>query len=447
MTATFQARLLFLAGLFSAFVPPAWAYQLLDESGWTADATLNTRMGLRQGFGINFGAGALYDFGTFDRSTGETERTDLQLALRPGLRTDYRHEDFHAYGGIIVAAATTTLDGELSGQFSRAGDEVIDFDSAYLGVEYGVFDLSYGPQPFTVGDGFILGDGTFNQGHDNGQYWTGAFEAWRNTGILKINTAPIRADVFWLKADADLSRSSLAGFNLENSDKEAWGRVGVMAFEIFDDKYLGWEGMRVWGLRGADLHLPDWTGLRFYAEYVHQGGQSDRSGVDNDADAWYVEPAYQFQAWPWRPRFHYRYARYSGDEANTPENEEYRGLFFTLGKRDWDTWYQGEVNGEFFMFNQNQITHMFKVKAYPDPRYSVMAMYYHHQLDEPRYFGVSTPGTAWSDEVNVELEFHPDDRLYGLVGVAWATPHRAARSVFGDDSQLVLELFVSYTFR
>jgi hypothetical protein len=424
------------------------AYELHADERWRADASLNARVGLRQGYGLNFGRGALQDFGTFNRSTGERKRTDLQLALRPSLTTEFLGPaETKLYGGVTLVAATATLDGELSGQFARAGDQAFDNDAAYVGLQRGVFDLSGGAQAFTVGDGFILGDGTFNQGHDNGQYWTGAFEAWRNTAILRINTDPVRGDVFWLKGDVDLSHARLVGFNLENSDKTQWGRLGLMAFEIIEDSTLGWEGMEVWGIRGSELHLPGWKGPRLFAEYVHQGGKSELTGRRNDADAWYVEPTWQFHAWRWTPRFHYRYAHYTGDRSGTADNEEYRGLFFTLGKRDWDTWYQGEVNGEFFMFNQNQITHMLKAKVFPDPRYAVMAMYYHHELDEPRYFGVPVSAQNWSDEVNLELEFYPSKQLYGLVGVAWATPQQAAQDVFGNDSQLVLELFLSWTFR
>ena len=40
-------------------------------------------------------------------------------------------------------------------------------------------------------------------------------------------------------------------------------------------------------------------------------------------------------ALPWQPRLYYRYAFFSGDDRGTPELEEYRGLFFTIFKRDW----------------------------------------------------------------------------------------------------------------
>ncbi|MSR15511.1 MAG: hypothetical protein EXR86_13320 [Gammaproteobacteria bacterium] len=435
-----------LGGLLALCLLPCAAYEFANTGEFTADAALNARLGLRQGYDINFGYGALPEFAALGQTTGETERTDLEVALRPSVTASYKLPKDELYGGLLVVGATTTLDGELSGQFARAGDRILNTDSAYVGWRHGVFDLSYGAQPFHLGDGFVVGDGNFNQGHDNGQYWIGAFEAWRNTAVLKINTAPLRADVFWLRTDQDLGDARVAGINLENSDVEPWGRVSTSYFEIFDDEGgVGNAGMQVWSLRGGDLHLPSLPQAKLYVEFVQEFGRSERSGIENAADAWYVEPTYQFAAWPWAPRFYYRYARYSGDEATSADNEEYRGLFFTLGKRDWDTWYQGEINGEFFLFNENQITQMLKVKAYPNAKCAVVAMVYHHALEEPQYFGLPTTSTAWSDEVNLEFEFYPNERLYGMAVIAWGTPNAAAKQLFGNDDQVVLGLFLSYT--
>jgi len=395
------------------------AYELIDRGGWHAEAQLNARLGLRQGENINFGAGALTGFGALGSSTGETARTDLQMALKPALQTDYTFERAKLYGGVSVVAATTTLDGELSGQFARAGDRALDTDSAYVGWQYGVLDLSYGGQPFTLGDGLVIGDGNFNQGHDNGQYWIGAFDAWRNTAILKVNTAPLRTDVYWLRTDGDLGDSRVVGLNVENSDPDPYGKFSALAFEVIEDRGIGFEGIQVWGIRGGDVHpLPRFPTFTLFGEYLRQRGESDLTGIENAAEAWYIEPGYQFKEVRWAPRIQYRFSYYSGDEADTPESEEYRGLFFTFGKRDWDTWYQGEVNGEFFLFNQNQVTHMLKLTAFPRPTYEIKAMYYHHSLATPQYFGVPTTSTEWSDEVDVQLVFYPGDRLYGMVGVA-----------------------------
>ena len=181
--------------------------------------------------------------------------------------------------------------------------------------------------------------------------------------------------------------------------------------------------------------------LRAETDVLVGGHASDRVG-------WYVEPTWQFTALPWRPRLYFRYASFSGDDTRTPQYEEYRGLFFTIFKRDWDTWYMGEIAGEFHLFNQNQKTHMAKLKVFPTATTAIGLWYYSHALDTPQYFGLPVRETDWSDEINLGVEYYPDDRLYLFAGTSASRPGPAARQVYGDDeTQWVIETFVSYTFR
>lgn len=437
-----------LLGLSLATSAGASAYELLQRGALLATGELNLRLGYRHGENINYGLGAVQGFGSLT-PLGERSRDDLQLAIKPGLAVEYELPGSVLYGGTTVVAATTTLDGELSGQFARSGDQATDFDSAYVGWRNDWLDFSYGGREFTVGDGLVIGDGNFNQGHDNGQYWTGAFTAWRNTAVLKINTAPVRGDLFWLRTDGDLGDSRVAGINVENADAEAYGRLGFMYFEVFDDNgVIGFDGLEVAGVRGQDLHWPTLPQFKVYGEYVRQRGEVARSGAAVEADGWYVEPTWQFSTLPWRPRLYYRYASFSGDDARTPQYEEYRGLFFTIFKRDWDTWYVGEIAGEFHLFNQNQKTHMAKLKVFPTATTALGLWYYSHALDTPQYFGLPVRETDWSDELNLGVEYYPDERLYLFAGTSASRPGPAARQVYGDDeTQWVIETFVSYTFR
>lgn len=437
-----------LAALWALGATAAYAYELVDRGRLSARGEVNLRLGYRHGGNINYGLGAVQGFGSLT-PVGERTREDLQLAVKPGLAVEYALPGSTLYGGSTFVAATTTLDGELSGQFARSGDQATDFDAAYVGWRNDWIDFSYGGREFTVGDGLVIGDGNFNQGHDNGQYWIGAFTAWRNTAVLKVDTAPVRGDLFWLRTDGDLGDSRIAGVNVENAGGERFGRLGLMYFEVFDDNgVIGFDGLEVAGVRGQDLHWPTLPQLRLYGEYVRQRGEIARSGTPVEADGWYVEPTWQFTALPWQPRVYYRYAAFSGDDPGTPGYEEYRGLFFTIFKRDWDTWYQGEIAGEFHLFNQNQKTHMAKIKVFPTASASFGLWYYHHRLDTPQYFGLPVHDTDWSDEINLGVEFYPDDRLYLFAGTSASRPGAAAREIYGDDdTQWVVETFMSYTFR
>ena len=240
--------------------------------------------------------------------------------------------------------------------------------------------------------------------------------------MLRVNTAPVRGDVFWLRTDDDLGDARVVGVNLETTTKDAFGTLGVMYVEIIDDDFA-LAGMQVASIRGADIKIPGIDQLKFFGEFVIERGESELTGGNNDGHAWYIEGNYQFTESPWTPEFYYRYSHFSGDESGSNDNEEYRGLFFTIFKRDWDTWYQGEVTGEFHLFNQNQITQMAKVKVYPRADMSLVLWYYTHDLDTPQYFGTPVTDTDWAEEVNCGVEYYPSKSFYAYGGFAWGTPH------------------------
>jgi len=416
--------------------------ELYSENGRRVTAEAKFLGGIQAAEGINYGIGA------FD-SLGETERQTLSLGLKPRVDLEWELANSTLYSTFSMVAATTMLDGELSGQIVRSGDHAIDTDSTTIGWRNDKVDISVGGQDFSIGDGFFIGDGNFNKGPADGQYWIGAFSAWRNSAILRFNTQPVRGDVFWLRSDDDLGDARIAGINLETATKDIFGTLGLMYLEIYDDNdALALAGMRVASVRGADIRVPGFDNLKFFGEFVMERGKSDFTGRDNDANAWYVEGNYRFSTVPWTPILYFRYSHFSGDEGDTIENEEYRGAFYTIFIRDWDTWYQGEVTGEFHLFNQNQETKLVKLKVFPRPNWSVGMWYYHHNLDTPQYFGTPVSDTDWSEEVNFGVEYFPSDRFYTFLGFAWGTPHQGAiEAIGGRDDIFVLEMFMSYTYR
>ena len=419
---------------------PVSAFDAREIGNLTVQPSLNIRLGLQHGDGINFGLGAL-------DAIGETERTVLSLAFIPKLDLSLALDASTFYGAVSGVAATTTLDGELSGQIVRSGDQAFDTDHAYFGWRNHLIDLSLGGQEFWVGDGFIIGDGNFNKGEENGQYWIGAFQSWRNSSVVKINTEPVRADIFWLRTDGDLGDSRVVGISLETTTAETFGTLGFMYLEVLQGDAFNLDGIEAWNLRASAIKIPGNENLKFYGEWVLEvGTDDDGGGRDNDAIGWYVEGQYSFPGLPWTPKLIYRYIRLSGDEADTPENEEYRGLFYTIFKRDWDTWFQGEIAGEYHLFNQNQVTQMFKIKSFPHSQWAVTFYYYHHDLEEPHYFGTAVTDTDWAEEINFGIEHFRGDRFYGYAGIAWSTPHTAAKEIFGNDDFIVIQTFISFTF-
>ena len=430
------------AVMINCAMQDAIAVELHNAAGRSAVAEIKFLGGIQAATGINYGIGA------FD-AIGESERETLSLGLKPRLDLEWGLASSTLYSTFSAVAATTTLDGELSGQVVRSGDQAIDTDSTKIGWRNETLDFSIGGQDFAIGDGFVVGDGNFNKGPADGQYWIGAFTAWRNSAILRVNTKPVRADVFWLRSDDDLGDARIAGVNIETTTKDSFGTLGLMYVEIFDSNDdLALEGMRVASIRGADIKIPGIDNLKFFGEFVMERGESDLTGRDNNANAYFIEGNYQFTSVPWTPKFFFRYSHFSGDEGDTSDSEEYLGLFYTIFQRDWDTWYQGEVTGEFHLFNQNQVTKLAKVKVYPKANWSLGMWYYNHDLDTPQYFGTPVTDTDWAEEINLAVEYFPSDRLYTYIGFAWGTPHQGAiDAIGGHDDTFVIEMFVSYTYR
>src|SRR3546814_15678661 len=66
--------------------------------------------------------------------------------------------------------------------------------------------LSVGRQDFTIGDGFLIQDGTI-EGQKRGATILSPRVAFDRTAILRLNTAPVRADVFHLEGTVNQDRS------------------------------------------------------------------------------------------------------------------------------------------------------------------------------------------------------------------------------------------------
>lgn len=401
---------------------------------------MDLRFGLQQGSGINFG------YGAFDHP-GETNRTSLSASIEPRLGLKWGLDASELYGAVSVAAAATDLDGEIAGSFARSGDAAIDTDEAHVGWRNNRIDFSVGAQDFTVGDGLLIADGNFDTGAEDGNFWVVPFNAWRNSAILKVNTEPVRADVFWLRSDRDFGDARVTGINLETNVRPELGRLGFMYFKILEGDRLNLDGLNIWDMRMSDMRVPGIPNALLFGEVVRQVGRDVDNQRDNDALGWYLEAQYHFPEILWTPTFTFRYAHFSGDEAATPENEEYRVMFYTFYKREWDTWYMGEIASEYHLFNSNQITKMFKFEVVPRENWVVTLYYYRHNLEEPQYLGTPVSQEDWADEVNLGVEYFRGHTFYAYAGIVWSTPDTAAREIFGsDDDFTVLQTWLSYTF-
>ncbi|MGQ0663327.1 MAG: alginate export family protein [Pseudomonadota bacterium] len=391
-------RLAIAAGLVVGAVPGAQAqepsFKLYEGGGLTLNMDLTVAFGAFSVGNANFGIGSVGLNGTRKGGRQWTEGFVI-----PSLLAEFDFgEGGSLYGNLSAVGAATRGDGEgqaLSGTSNRP--ERLEVENAVLGWKSGktfealgedAIDISAGRQSFTVGDGFLIIDGTVD-GFGRAAYYLGPRAAFEKTAILKINTEPVRADLFHLASRTDqrtmrandVADSDLYGANIEwfQSAREDRGRadydarqwyVGATAMRIYKADSTGpgsnfsfagggtggaqsanRDGLGVYSLRLGGAFLSALPGLKLYGEAaIQRNGATDRKVR---AGAWYAEPQYQFDL-PWAPRLSYRYAHFSGDPNPADRTDKsWDPLFNNTGPRGIGTWAHGEIYSQYVGANSN----------------------------------------------------------------------------------------------
>lgn len=416
-------------------------------------------LGVRGGIGYvatgntNFGAG--FDVGGDGIIDEDDRNVDYAEGfLQPRIDLGYDTGDFGAfYGGASAIGAITRSNGDPGG-FTANNPSDIDLGYLYGGWKSGALfeslgedalDISVGQQDFKIGDGFIIWDGNLDTSGD-AAYWLAPRTAFDMTGLVRFNTEPVRGDAFYLRGDKDQDNSELVGANIEYS-REGWGTFGATYFNIIESDDIAFvrDGMNAVSLRAYDVPVPFLSDLTLRGEYVHQwGGDS----FDIAANGWYAEAAYSLaDLLPWSPTLSYRFSFFSGDpDPNDGDSEAFDALFFGAG-RGWGTWFQGEITGEYLLFNSNNQVHMAHLNVAPTDSLSVGLLFFNFTLEESNYFGTPVSDTSFANEVNLYVDWSITDHVYlGIVGgLAW--PGKAAKEVFGgDDTYELVEALVIVTF-
>lgn len=433
------------------FAVPVEAREIYDGEQLDLSAYVTMVGAAQQGNNVNYGAGNFL--------TGKTNNTNLEGAVEVGAGMTWDlGQSKSIYANLSGVGAIQRWDGELSGQFGDGSESNTSKELANIGFSNKLLDISFGAQDFMVGDGFLLGDGNFDTARNDGTYWAAPHTAWDKSTILRLNTNPIRADLFWIEADEDSFEQAYAGVNAEYALPEEGGSLAVMYFNVVDDDgsgdnsitgsdtiLSGNKGAEYLSFRANNIAVPSIDNLTFHGEYARLGGEHDESDLKYDADAWYLELNYNFAEVTWTPVLSYRYSSFSGDDLSTSKNEGFAIPNYGIG-RDWDTWFQGEITGEYHLFNNNQNTHLIKLKAYPDEQWAVALYYLNFTLAENHWYGTPTTSDDWADEVNITLEYYPTDDLYVFGALAWSTPGDAAKEMLGDDDAVIAEVWFTYTF-
>lgn len=324
-------------------------------------------------------------------------------------------------------------------EFAYAGWRSGDLFKDSLGED--ALDVSFGRQRYEVGTGFIMNDA----GTDGGQrasWWLGPHKSFREAGIVKLETHGLLARAVYLQPnDNPDSNTKLAGGDLQYSFEKA-GDIGVAYYDIFDSDIVSRDGMNVFDLRAELTPLAGTAtlpGTTVKGEFVYQENGSKQEGT-----GYYGELGYDFTGvLPWQLYLSYRYASFSGDNPNTAKNENFDPLFY--GYTDWGTWYQGEILGEYVLYNQNLISHTIRLRMQPTDALTLNLLYYHFWLDDAAGFGVQ--GSNFADEVDLIADYVWNDNLSFSTVLAASSPHDGATSFTGgNDTWYYGMMFVSIAF-
>jgi hypothetical protein len=432
---------------------PGNAIELLQRDGLSVEAGFEAGAAFLYTKNTNFGAGRV-DLHSGD-NTGDAQWGEGYL--KPSLSSTYETETAGTlYGAASAVGSLTVGDGDAGG-FTDGGDKQLDVEDLYAGWRSGALladaldedglDVSLGRQDFHVGDGFLIWDGNFDTAGD-GAYWLAPRSAFKMTGLARLKKDPVSGQVFYLEADGDQGDTQAAGVNLDY--QPGFGTIGATYLQIVDVKSdfeadTPREGMQVAAIRLNEAHLPDFEDATLYAEYVQEFGDGD--DVDFNAYAFYVEPAYTFSSLPWSPSISYRFAYFSGDSDPDDNNRKDFDPLFYEGDRAWGAWTQGEIVGNYLLFNSNQYDHMVQISASPTDAVSIGAIYYHFDLAEKNYFGTAVDDRDFADEVDVYADWTVNDNLAvgALYGVAF--PGDAAKEAFGaNDDFHLFEVYTTVTF-
>lgn len=451
MKRAMQLKHLPLLALSLAALPlsGAWAEKTLYENDTTTvTATVDAAAAYLHTVNPNFGNG-YRGKNTFDW---------IEAFVKPGVKARHSFADGNAvYGGYSAVAVTTRGDGDPS-NFSPDEPSSAETEDAYLGWNSGKLtsatlgdyslDLSAGRQQFVIGDGFLINDGHFDQAGD-GAFWLAPRRAYDMTTILKVETQPVRADLFYLQGGRDISNAGVVGLNTEYVAPDDRGTVGIYGFHVFHSDAAFNVGtpdsrdkLNTISIRGAGNPFTTLPGLFLSAELAQQWNEDSVRPVR--AWAGYAEAGYRVDSLPLKPMLSYRYATFSGDDPESSDDEAFDALFYGSSPRGWGTWFMGEITGSYLVPNTNANIHMLHLNVLPSESTSIGVVYYNYRRDEP------APGAAsahFSDEVNIYGEWQalPYLRLFAVASAS--QPDDAAIAEFGNTKTYQLfNVFAVFSF-
>jgi len=401
----------------------------------------------------------------FDAAWGSFGFGDsLYTDVRPDPSEDLGNHWFEGYVKPALSVRFPLGKSELYGKLSAvgertyggpsiAGESASSFkqEDVYLGWRSGqslsssenLLDLTVGRAPYTIGHGFLVWDGT-GEGGSRGGFWSNARKAWKFAGIARIKPGNHTLEGFYLDRDdvpENVTGTRLAGANYQYAagKNSTFGVTWLRAFAhptVLPDR----DGMNVFNARAYTAPFPKLSDLSFELEYANEENHKLMHST-----AWSALGAYQLSKLPWKPKVSYRYAFFEGANPHKAENEAFDPLY--VGFYDWGTWWQGEIAGEYFLSNSNNISHQARVHFTPTKKLGWGVIGYWFYADQAATFGhgVTSPNVAFELDTYADWKFYKNFTL-SAVG-AYADPHKAVQEAYNRTSPFYYGMvYIAYSF-
>lgn len=367
--------------------------------------------------------------------------------------------NLHVYGGVNYLVSYSAGE-EL---FTNASRFYGDVEEAYVGFVGGSrtarghnyrYNLTYGRKQFTLGDGFLIINTSMN-GDNRAALQLNPRWASRSLFQAGFSWDRLSLQVFRMEPD-ELpilnSGTVIQGVNLElgNRDRMLLGasflHVPTSRFKYYmpDGSVHTRQGLQVYNLRLFRSAPSGVGGLFFKGEVAYERN----SNFDMSALAFYGELGWNFAHSRTSPSISYRFAYFSGDNADSKSYNRWDALY-TGGTGE--QWVQGS-NMYKMVQNSNEISHRLQVVLRPAAKLQFVGQLWAFSAPQLMNLG-GNPALSvlksnyYGSEINLTLKYFYSRNWYFHLNTAYTVAGGAiTNNVPGTKNWFCLSVFARYSF-
>ena len=298
-------------------------------------------------------------------------------------------------------------------------------------------DLTVGRQSIVIGDGFLIGDGLYD---DLVALWTLPFSHWDAVrvdwgrgGFASTAMVAHLSDTFGpqdgVVYGVDLGWS---WGDTEDAEDEPGSNVAASWFGRSDDGPSD-NDAEVVSVRARIPVGPVTLGGEFAREFGTIGS-ADLEGTGFHADVRWDMP------FATEPYIRGRYISFSGDDPETVEDEGWYNWFYS--PNDWGEWYIGNITGSLLLDNTDEDVIWLEGGFAPNDAWLVRLFLFDISVDTGAWLGVpDLAGERFSREANLVADWEVRDDLFLQFGLSAADPGPAGTAGYGGDETSYDALF------